>query len=529
MTESRSDNPSPVVLCVLDGWGHRDNDSDNAIRNGQTPVYDRLMTDYPNALLTTSGVDVGLPEGQMGNSEVGHLNLGAGRIVNQEIRRIDAAISDGSLARNPALKTFISKLTASGGVCHLMGLISPGGVHSMQSHVVALAAMLDRAGIPVALHALLDGRDTPPASALGFVTQLANDVAGLENVRIATVCGRYFAMDRDTRWDRVQRAHDMLVDGRGETAADPITAVQNSYDIDVSDEFVAPTVIDGYDGMKDSDGVLIANFRADRVREILGALVDPAFDGFEQNRRVAFAAVLGMVEYSDKLNEFHDVLFAASKITHILGAEISSAGLRQLRIAETEKYAHVTFFFNGGVETPFPGEDRILVPSPKVATYDLAPEMSADEVTDKLVDAIQSGDYDFILVNYANPDMVGHTGNLAAAMVAIEKIDQCLGRLETAVCNAGGVLLVTADHGNAETMRNQETGEPHTAHTTNRVPLVMINPAQVVSGLSDGSLADIAPTIMTLLDLPQPVDMTGHSLIQSLENIGSATGEVAPA
>ncbi len=399
----------------------------------------------------------------------------------------------------------------------------------MQSHVVALTEMLDRAGIPVALHALLDGRDTPPASALDYVKQFSNDVAGLENVRIATVCGRYFAMDRDTRWDRVQKAHDMMVDGMGDAAPDPVTAMQNSYDNDVSDEFVMPTVIDGYVGMKDGDGVLIANFRADRVREILGSLVDPLFDGFERDRRVAFAAVLGMVEYSDRLNEFHDVLFASSKIPNILGEEVSTAGLRQLRIAETEKYAHVTFFFNGGVETPFPGEDRILVPSPNVATYDLAPEMSANQVTDKLVDAIQSGNYDFILVNYANPDMVGHTGILAAAVIAIEKIDQCLGRLETAVCDAGGVLLITADHGNAETMRNAETGEPHTAHTTNRVPLVMINPARAVTELSDGCLADIAPTILALLDLTQPPEMTGHSLIQSLENLGIATGEAAPA
>ena len=529
MTESRSDKPSPVVLCILDGWGHRDDDNDNAIQNGRTPVYDRLRAGCPTALLSTSGVDVGLPDGQMGNSEVGHLNIGAGRIVDQEIRRINAAIADGSLAGNPALATFISKLKASGGVCHLMGLLSPGGVHSMQDHMAALAEVLNKVGIPVALHAFLDGRDAPPASALEYLDRFNRDVAGLKKFRVATVCGRYFAMDRDTRWDRVQKAHDMLVDAKGLNAPDPLVAVQNSYDHDVTDEFVAPTVMDGYDGMADGDGVLVANFRADRVREILGALIDPEFDGFERERRVAFAGILGMVEYSDRLNEFHDALFTASRIRNILGEEVSKAGFRQLRIAETEKYAHVTFFFNGGVETPFPGEDRILIPSPDVATYDLAPEMSAAEVTDKLVAAIRSGDYEFILVNYANPDMVGHTGNLAAAMVAIETIDRCLGRLEAAVSDAGGTLMISADHGNAETMRDAITGGPHTAHTSNPVPVVMVNPPLSVAGLSDGSLADIAPTVLTLLGLSQPREMTGRSLIRSVENIVSSTGERAPA
>lgn len=514
MTISRPENPRPVVLCVLDGWGHRDAENDNAIQNGRTTVYDRLLATCPHGLLATSGIDVGLPDGQMGNSEVGHLNLGAGRIVNQEIRRIDAAIADNSLGENPELKTFISNLKISGGVCHLMGLISPGGVHSMQSHVIALAGLLDTAGISVALHAFLDGRDTPPSSALDFMTQFTQDLAGLQNVRIATVCGRYFAMDRDTNWDRVQKAHDMLVSAKGETAPDPISAIQSSYDDGVTDEFAAPTIIAGYKGMEDGDGVLVANFRADRVREILGSLIDPTFDGFVRERRVAFAGILGMVEYSDRLNKFHNVLFSATRIKNILGEEVSKAELRQLRIAETEKYAHVTFFFNGGVETPFAGEDRILIPSPKVATYDLAPEMSAAEVTDKLVAAIESGDYDFILVNYANPDMVGHTGNLAAAITAIETIDQCLGRLEAAVTTAGGALLITADHGNAETMRDAKTGAPHTAHTTNPVPLVMVNPPRSMTELANGCLADIAPTVLALLDLPQPDEMTGQSLIQ---------------
>jgi 2,3-bisphosphoglycerate-independent phosphoglycerate mutase len=529
MTGFRSDRPGPVVLCILDGWGYREDSVDNAIENGKTPVYDRLMAGCPHALLSTSGIEVGLPDGQMGNSEVGHLNLGAGRIVDQEIRRIDAAIADGSLARNPALVKFIAKLKASGGVCHLMGLISPGGVHSHQDHVAALAKILDGAGIPVALHAFLDGRDTPPQSAMDDLARFNRDIAGLKKFRFATVCGRYFAMDRDSRWDRVERAHDALVSARGNTAPDPEAALRASYDIGETDEFVAPTVIAGYHGMRDGDGVLVANFRADRVREILGALIDPEFDGFARARMVAFAGALGMVEYSDRLNRFHDVLFAASRIGHILGEEISAAGLRQLRIAETEKYAHVTFFFNGGVETPFAGEDRVLVPSPKVATYDLQPEMSAAQVTDKLTAAIGSGDYDFILVNYANPDMVGHTGDLAAATAAIETIDHCLGRLEAAITDHRGTLFITADHGNAETMRNPQTGAPHTAHTLNRVPAILVNAPRSVNGLSDGSLADVAPTILSLLGLAQPPEMTGRSLIQSMQSIGSDTGEHAPA
>ena len=529
MSELRSNLPRPVVLCVLDGWGHRDNPADNAVAGARTPVYDRLTESSPHSLLLTSGHDVGLPTGQMGNSEVGHLNLGAGRIVNQEIRRIDAALADGTLASNPALTGFISDLKKSGGVCHLMGLLSPGGVHSHQDHIAALAGFLDAAGIPVALHAFLDGRDMPPASAHDCMEQFIARVAGISGLRFATVCGRYYAMDRDNRWERIARAYDMLVLAEGDSAADPLTAIRNSYDNETTDEFVPPTVIDGYGGMRDGDGVLVANFRADRVRQMLGALLDPDFDGFDRRRVVSFAGALGMVEYSGDLSRFHRVMFPPTRLDRILGAEIAGAGLRQLRIAETEKYAHVTFFFNGGEETPFPGEKRILIPSPKVATYDLAPEMSADEMTGKLVEAVGSDEFDFILVNYANPDMVGHTGDLAAAITAIETVDRCLGRLETAVRAACGALLITADHGNAETMRDAETGEPHTAHTVNSVPAILVNPPDTVTGLADGSLADVAPTLLALLGLPQPPEMTGRSLIVSTGKVGAAAGEHVPA
>ncbi len=529
MTELRANPPRPVVLCVLDGWGHRDDPADNAVAAARTPVFDRLTESSPHSLLLTSGHDVGLPAGQMGNSEVGHLNLGAGRIVNQEICRIDAALADGSLAANPALAGFISDLKETGGVCHLMGLLSPGGVHAHQDHIAALAEILDAAGIPVALHAFLDGRDMPPASANDCMEKFLARVAGLSGFRVATVCGRYYAMDRDKRWDRVARAYDMMVLAEGDAAADPLTAIRNGYDNKTTDEFVAPTVIDGFGGMRDGDGVLMANFRADRVRQILGALLDPDFDGFKRRRVVSFAGALGMIEYSADLGRLHRVMFPPTPLDRILGAEIAAAGLRQLRIAETEKYAHVTFFFNGGVETPFAGEERIMVPSPRVATYDLAPEMSADALTGKLVDAIGSRDFDFILVNYANPDMVGHTGDLAAAISAIETVDRCLGRLETAIRAAGGALLITADHGNAETMRDAETGEPHTAHTVNSVPAILVNPPDAVTGLADGSLADVAPTLLALLGLPQPAEMTGRSLIVSMRKVGVAAGEHVPA
>jgi len=502
--------PRPVVLCVLDGWGLRDGGDDNAIARAATPHWDALMRTCAHAAVATSGGDVGLTDGQMGNSEVGHMNIGAGRVVMQDLPRIDRAVADGALAANAVLAQFIADLRAAGGVCHLLGLVSPGGVHSHQDHMVALARILADHGIGVRIHAFLDGRDTPPKSARGFMARFTEALRGCADVTVATVCGRYYAMDRDKRWERVSQAYATLVQGTGRTAADALAAIDAAYEAGESDEFVLPTAVAGFAGMADGDGLLMANFRADRAREILTALVDPHFDGFARAKTATFAAKAGMVSYSTALDEFLPALFPPIELHNTLGELVADAGMRQLRIAETEKYAHVTFFLNGGEERVFAGEDRELIPSPKVATYDLQPEMAAPEVTDKLVAAIGSGRYDLIVVNYANPDMVGHTGILAAAIKAVETIDACLGRLEAAVIKAGGVMLITADHGNIEQMSDH--GGPHTAHTTNLVPLVLVNGAAGI-GLRDGRLADIAPTLLTFLGLPVPADMTGRSLI----------------
>ena len=485
MSKEQDQSRRPVVLCVLDGWGHRTDAADNAITPANTPNFRRLWESGPHAFIDTCGIDVGLPAGQMGNSEVGHMNLGAGRVVNQDIRRIDAAIEDGSLAANPALTGFIGTLKKSGGTCHLLGLLSPGGVHSHQDQLLKLAEILAGEGIPVAIHAFLDGRDTPPASAAEFVAAAEAALTAIPGADIATVCGRFYAMDRDQRWDRVERAYRLIVSAEGTPAADAVSAVRASYDADITDEFVEPAVIGGYAGAADGDGVLMGNFRSDRAREILLALLDPGFEGFDRARTCSFAGALGLTEYSTSHNAFMETMFPPATLDNILGGIVADAGKRQLRIAETEKYAHVTFFFNGGEETPFPGEDRVLIPSPKVATYDLQPEMSAREVTDRLVAEVESGKYDFILVNYANPDMVGHTGILSAAEIAIRTVDDCIGRLADAVKDAGGTLLITADHGNAETLRDSETGEPHTAHTLNVVPAVVVNPPPGMSGLRD--------------------------------------------
>ena len=524
MSESESQKPvprppapRPIVLCILDGWGERKETEYNAIALGQTPNWDRLVTSVPRARLDAAAEEVGLPAGQMGNSEVGHMNLGAGRIVTQNLPRIDAAILSGELDKNPGLLDFIAKLKQSGGTCHLLGLLSPGGVHSHHDHLVTLAAIVAGEGVPVALHAFLDGRDTPPKSAGGYMADLLvatkwEDWAG--NFRVATVAGRYYPMDRDRRWDRVEKAYHALVMAVGDRAADPRNAIEACYAQGVTDEFLVPAVIGDYDGMSDADGLLMANFRADRARQILSALADPDFTEFERPKRPNFTARLGMIEYSAELNVFFPALFPAERLDNILGQLVSDAGLKQLRIAETEKYAHVTFFLNGGREKEFPGEERILVPSPKIATYDLKPEMSAVEVTNNLVAAIGEGRFDLIVVNFANGDMVGHTGILAAAIKAVECIDACLGRLEEAVAKAGGVLMITADHGNCERMSDPDTGQPHTAHTMNVVPVLMVNAPDGVLGLRDGQLSDIAPTLLSLLGLARPAEMTGQSLIE---------------
>ncbi|MCG8510251.1 MAG: 2,3-bisphosphoglycerate-independent phosphoglycerate mutase [Rhodospirillales bacterium] len=516
MTRSNNSGgrPRPVVLCILDGWGNRSDTDNNAVAIGKTPNWDRLAATLPQAKLNASGLEVGLPDGQMGNSEVGHMNLGAGRIVMQDLPRIDTAVADGSISANPALLGFIEALKKSGGTCHLMGLMSPGGVHSHQDHMVVLARAVRAAGVPVVVHALFDGRDTPPRSGKGYVEKFLADAADIPDLTVGIVSGRYYAMDRDKRWDRVEKAYRAIVDAEGErTATDAPSAVQQSYDEDVSDEFILPTVVGDYSGMKDGDGILAANFRADRMRQILGAFADPGFDGFDRPRVVSFAARLGVAEYSSELNAFFPALFPPIDLTNILGQIVSEAGMTQLRLAETEKYAHVTFFLNGGREQVFEGEDRILVPSPKVATYDLQPEMSANDVTDRFVEAIESEKFDLIIANYANGDMVGHTGILKAAVKAAETVDTCLGRVEAAVKAVGGVMLVTADHGNCEMMRDPETGEPHTAHTLNEVPIILVNGPDWAQGLRDGRLADVAPTLLRLMALPKPEDMTGGSLI----------------
>jgi 2,3-bisphosphoglycerate-independent phosphoglycerate mutase len=503
------DTPRPVMLVVLDGFGWRQETADNAVAQARKPNFDRLWASCPHAFLRTSGHDVGLPDGQMGNSEVGHLNIGAGRVVMQDLPRIGRAIAQGELARLPALVDLVGKLKASGGTCHLMGLVSPGGVHSHQDHAAALARALTQAGVPVAMHAFTDGRDTPPQSGAECIRAL--QAALPAGVRIATVSGRYYAMDRDKRWERVAKAYLALAEAHGPGFADAPSAVDSAYGADVTDEFIVPAVIGGYRGMRDGDGILCFNFRADRVRELLAALLEPDFNGFERPRKLRFAAAVGMTRYSDELAPFLGVLFAPQTMENLLGQVVARAGRTQVRMAETEKYPHVTYFLNGGEETPNPGEDRIMVPSAKVATYDLQPEMSAPELTDKAVAAIGSGKYDLVVLNFANADMVGHTGSLPAAIKAVETVDASLGRIADAIARSHGALLVTADHGNAELMRDPVTGGPHTAHTTNPVPVLLVG--SDAAKLHDGRLADVAPTLLALMGLPQPAEMTGRTLV----------------
>ena len=501
----------PVMLVVLDGWGWREEAADNAVRQAKTPTFDRLWASCPHAFLHTSGKDVGLPEGQMGNSEVGHLNIGAGRVVLQDLPRIGTAIASGEIAKNKALTDLIAALKKSGGTCHLLGLISPGGVHSHQDHAVALAKIVTNAGVPTVLHAITDGRDTPPQAAADYVKQVR--AALPQSVPIATVIGRYYAMDRDKRWDREAKAYAAMVDAEGAHFKDAQAAIADSYANKVTDEFILPAVIGGYRGMQDGDGILCFNFRADRVREILTALLDASFTGFARKRTVRFAAAVGMAEYSEALDRLMQTIFPPQTFPHILGEVVAEAGRTQVRMAETEKYPHVTYFLNGGREEPYAGEDRIMVPSPKVATYDLQPEMSAPELTAKAVAAIESGKYDLIVLNFANPDMVGHTGSLPAAIKAVETVDKGLGQIADAIQKAGGALLFTADHGNCELMRDPKTGGPHTAHTTNPVPVVLVGGGKFT--LHDGRLADIAPTLLKLMGLPQPAEMTGKPLFDA--------------
>ena len=502
--------PKPVVLCILDGWGLRADNEANAVALANTPNFDRLMTTCPHAQLITHGRDVGLPTGQMGNSEVGHMNIGAGRVVQMSLGKIDLAIEDGSFAREPALVDFIDKVSGAGGVAHLMGVASDGGVHGHIDHIIAAARAVTDAGLKVCVHAITDGRDVAPKSADLFITDLRSRLP--EAAEIVTVIGRYFAMDRDNRWDRVEKAYQAMVHARGESAPDALTAVEAAYGRGETDEFITPTVISGYRGMADGDGLFCLNFRSDRVREILRAIGEPGFDAFDPAPRPHLSALLGMVEYSDAHNAYMTTVFPKRQIINTLGSWVAEHGLRQFRLAETEKYPHVTFFLNGGREAPEKGEDRYMAPSPKVATYDMQPEMSAGEVTDHLVQAIRDG-YDLIVCNYANADMVGHTGDLPAAMKAVEAVDAGLGRVLKALKEAGGAMIITADHGNSEMMVDPITGGPHTSHTTNPVPVILVGGPSRAS-LRDGRLSDLAPTLLALMNLPKPPEMTGHNLIE---------------
>ncbi|GAB1596639.1 2,3-bisphosphoglycerate-independent phosphoglycerate mutase [Lysobacter claricitrinus] len=502
----------PVVLLILDGWGHRDDPTDNALAQASLPNWDALVRDCPNTLIHTEGRHVGLPDGQMGNSEVGHMNLGAGRIVYQDLTRVDAAIEDGTFFDNAELRAACESAKAANATLHVMGLLSPGGVHSHERHIVAMLEMAHRLGVAkVAVHAFLDGRDTPPQSAEPSLRALQEVCDKLGNARIATVGGRYFAMDRDKRWDRVQRAWDAMVDARAaHGATDAQAALEAAYARGENDEFVAPTVLDGYTGMHDGDAIVFMNFRADRARQLTAAFVLPTFDGFDA-RRPRLSRFVCLTEYDAKLPA--PVAFGPDDLRNTLGEVLADHGLKQLRIAETEKYAHVTFFFSGGREDEYAGETRILVPSPKVATYDLQPEMSCPEVTDRLCAAIRSGAIDVAICNIANPDMVGHTGIISAAIKAAEAVDVAIGAIRAAVADMHGALLVTADHGNLEMMRDASTGQPHTAHTVGPVPFVYCGP-RAAALRSGGALRDVAPTILDLLGVDVPVEMTGTSLLK---------------
>ena len=503
----------PVVLVILDGFGHREESDNNAIFHANTPVYDQLRRDYPHGLISGSGMDVGLPDGQMGNSEVGHMNLGAGRVVYQDFTRVTKAIDDGEFFQNPTLVAAVDKAVAAGKAVHLMGLLSDGGVHSHQDHIAAMIKLAAQRGAKeIYLHAFLDGRDTPPRSAQGSISFIEQAFAEAGTGRIASLIGRYYAMDRDNRWERVEQAWKLLVDAGGLFAAATATeGLAAAYARDESDEFVKATVIGDAVPMQDGDALIFMNFRADRAREITRAFIEPGFNGFQRARVPALASYVMLTQYAADFDA--PCAFAPFTLDNVLGEYLGKLGKTQLRIAETEKYAHVTFFFSGGREEPFPGETRVLIPSPKVATYDLQPQMSAPEVTDRIVEAIDQQEFDVIIVNYANGDMVGHTGVLAAAIKAVECLDECLGRVTSALRRVGGEALITADHGNCEQMTDHHTGQAHTAHTTEPVPFIYFG-ERAASIRQGGVLADVAPTLLTLMDLPVPDEMTGTSIVE---------------
>ncbi len=510
----------PTVLIILDGFGYREEPADNAIHHAGTPTWDRLWRDCPHTLISGSGLDVGLPDGQFGNSEVGHMSLGSGRVDYQSITRIDQSIADGSFFDNPAYTTAIDRAVAAGRAVHILGLLSTGGVHSHENHIHAMVDLAARRGAgKVYVHAFLDGRDTPPRSAEPSLTKMAEHLTRLGCGRIASVVGRYYAMDRDNRWDRVQQAYDLLTgEAALHRATSAVDALKAAYERGEDDEFVQATAVQAAGEPEafigDGDAVIFMNFRADRAREITRALTEGAsFDGFARKRRPAPGGFVMTTEYAASFDL--PCAYPPVSMVNSLGEYVAALGKTQLRIAETEKYAHVTFFFSGGREALFDGEERILVPSPDVATYDLKPEMSAFEVTDKLVAAIESGRFDLIVCNYANGDMVGHTGVFEAAVKAVEALDQCLARVEKAVRDAGGDMLITADHGNCEQMVDHEAKQAHTQHTTDPVPLVYVGPRRLALK-AGGKLADVAPSLLALMALPQPAEMTGHNLVEPL-------------
>ena len=506
----------PVVLMILDGYGLGKDYEGNAITKAKRPVMEKLMEEYPFVKGYASGLAVGLPDGQMGNSEVGHLNMGAGRVVYQDLTRITKSIEDGDFFEKPELLMAIDNCLENGSDLHIYGLMSDGGVHSDIRHLYALLKLCRRKGLDrVYVHAFMDGRDTSPTSGIGYIRELV-DVMKEETGKIATITGRYYAMDRDNRWERVSRAYEALTKGEGIRETDPIEAMQHSYDRDVTDEFIEPTIITDADGkptavVKDGDSIIFFNFRPDRAREITRTFCMDEFDGFERGPRIRTTYVC-FTEYDGTIPN-KSIVFKEEEIVNTFGEYLAKCGLRQARIAETEKYAHVTFFFNGGVETPNEGEDRFLIPSPKVATYDLQPEMSAPKVCDTLVEKILSREYDVIIINFANPDMVGHTGVMEAVVKAIETVDEMVGRAVEAIKEVDGVIFLCADHGNAEELIDYETGEPWTAHTTNPVPFILINAPEGYALKEGGRLCDIAPTLLELLELEQPAEMTGKSLL----------------
>ena len=499
----------PVVLCILDGWGLSDVKEGNAPHLADTPNFDRLMAENPNATLTTFGPDVGLPKGQMGNSEVGHTNIGAGRVVAMDLGQIDLAIEDGSFFERDALRDFINILKDTGGTAHIMGVISDGGVHGHITHALAAVKALRDAGVPVAVHAITDGRDVGPTTAMQFLDDFGDALP--DGAKIATLSGRYYALDRDNRWDRVEKAYRAMVHGEGAAKLDAVEAIEDAYSEDITDEFILPAVLGDYKGMADGDGLFCLNFRADRAREILAAIGQTGFDGFDVAGRPDLSTRLGMVDYSTDHNAYMASVFPKQKIDNTLGSWVSKHDKRQLRLAETEKYPHVTFFLNGGREEAEVGEDRQMPKSPNVATYDLQPEMSSGEVSTLLAQAIRD-DYDLIVVNFANPDMVGHTGDVSAAVKACEAVDKGLGMAVEALGEMGGAMIITADHGNCETMIDPETGGPHTAHTLNPVPVILVGgPADAT--LRTGKLGDLAPTLLELMGIEKPPEMTGESLL----------------